>query len=209
MKLLSYNVRGLGGNAKKRVVRELVCHQHVELLCIQETKCQVVDRKMCGLLWGDSEFEWKATQAVNRGGGLLCIWNSKLFVLEESVDGPGFLGLMGRWGATQQRCVIVNIYSPCDFDGKRALWDALCAWRGNCDVGEWCLAGDFNAVRYAEERRGSAGVLSSHRREMHDFNVFIANMDLVDIPLAGRKFTWRRANDQAQSRIDRFLVSTS
>ncbi|XP_057432140.1 uncharacterized protein LOC130724887 [Lotus japonicus] len=33
-------------------------------------------------------------------------------------------------------------------------------------------------------------------------------MDLLDIPLAGRKFTWQRLNNRARSRIDRFLVSS-
>lgn len=43
---------------------------------------------------------------------------------------------------------------------------------------------------------------------MQDFNDFIAAMELFDIPLAGRKFTWRRPNNQAQSRLDRFVTST-
>lgn len=157
MKLLTYNIRGLGDGAKRRAIRDVICKNQIDLVCIQETKSQNLDRRICTQLWGDSEFDWKAIPAVNRGGGLLCIWSSKLFVLEQCVEGPGFLGLVGRWELTQSKCVVVNVYSPCDFEGKSSLWNALLAWRQSCDITLWCLAGDFNVVRYEEERKGNSG----------------------------------------------------
>lgn len=42
-----------------------------------------------------------------------------------------------------------------------------------------------------------------------DFNQFIDDMHLIDLPLLGRKFTWVRSNGYALSRLDRFLVSES
>ena len=42
---------------------------------------------------------------------------------------------------------------------------------------------------------------------MKDFNQFIDNMELVDIPLAGRSFTWYRHNGSVKSRLDRALLS--
>lgn len=207
MKILSYNVRGLGGSGKRRIIRELVCQNHVEFLCLQETKIQNTDSRVCLQVWGDSDFEWKAIQAENRSGGILCVWKKNLFVLESSVEGPGYLGLIGLWGNDQQRCVIVNIYSGCSIAEKRALWSALISWRCSCHVDAWCLVGDFNAVRNADERRGSSGTLNSQRLEMREFNDFIYEMELLDLPLAGRKFTWRRPNNQAKSRIDRYIVS--
>ncbi|XP_057418630.1 uncharacterized protein LOC130712829 [Lotus japonicus] len=172
MILLSYNVRGVGNVAKRKVIREVVCRNHVEFLCLQETKLQNIDRRLCAQLWGDSDFDWKAVAAENRG-----------------------------------RCVIVNVYAPCTAVEKRALWENIIAWRQTCPEDAWCLAGDFNAVRSEAERRGCTGTVSSQRREMLDFNDFIDSLEMLDIPLAGRKFTWRRLNNQAQSRIDRFFIS--
>ncbi|XP_057451987.1 uncharacterized protein LOC130743775 [Lotus japonicus] len=207
MKILSFNVRGLGVGEKRSVIREVVNQNYVEMLCIQETKVQSVDRRLCFLLWGDSDFDWRAIPAVNSAGGLLCIWNAKAFAVEEVVQGGGFLGLVGVWTANHHRCVIVNIYFACGLADKRALWSSLLEWRQQCQDPSWCLLGDFNAVRYEDKRRGVAGVLPCQRREMAEFNLFIDNMELLDLPLAGRKFTWRRPNNQAHSRIDRFLVS--
>lgn len=39
--------------------------------------------------------------------------------------------------------------------------------------------------------------------ERRDFNQFILDMELDDIPLVGRNFTWYRPNGKDKSRIDR------
>jgi exonuclease III len=46
------NVRGLGAGMKKRRIRELVRVEKVEVLALQETKVERVDRSICGSLWG-------------------------------------------------------------------------------------------------------------------------------------------------------------
>jgi exonuclease III len=64
---------------------------------------------------------------------------------------------------------------------------------------------DFNAVREESERRG----VSEHirREEMEDFDDFISETKLIDLPLHGRRFTWYRVGGRSMSRIDRFLIS--
>lgn len=42
---------------------------------------------------------------------------------------------------------------------------------------------------------------------MAQFNDFIEELEVLDLPLSRRKLTRYRPNGQAQSRIDRFLVS--
>lgn len=83
MKILSFNVRGLGNPAKRRVIRDLVTREQVECLCIQETKIQSIDNRLCAQLWGDAEFDWQFQPAVSRAGGLLCIWKRGIFSLQE------------------------------------------------------------------------------------------------------------------------------
>lgn len=74
MKLMSYNVRGLGNSAKRRVLRELIVKEGTDMLLFQETKLEDIDVQLCSQVWGDADFEWQATPAVNKGGGLLCMW---------------------------------------------------------------------------------------------------------------------------------------
>ncbi|CAK8564335.1 unnamed protein product [Lathyrus sativus] len=42
---------------------------------------------------------------------------------------------------------------------------------------------------------------------MEVFDDFISKVDLVDLPLKGRCFTWSKLDGSSMSRVDRFLVS--
>src|ERR1044072_6672323 len=209
MKILSFNCRGVGSRIKWSAIRKMVGDDAVDLLLLQEIKVSVVDSKLCSSLWGDSHFEWKVLPAVNMAGGVLCIWKKQAFMLINSFTGPGYLGLIGVWGSQVEPCVVVNFYSPCSLAEKRELWAALVAKRQVLSCQAWCVAGDFNAVRYSSERRGthSQGDGGGGGREMEGFNEFIDMMEIHDIPLIGRKYTWVRPNGKAMSRLDRFLVS--
>jgi len=67
------------------------------------------------------------------------------------------------------------------------------------------VCGDFNAMRCVEERRSVSSVF--HQAGPDNFNGFIANNFLVDLPLKGRTYTWYRGDGRSMSRIDRFLLS--
>ena len=46
MKILSYNVRGLGSKAKWRCLKDVVIKEQVEVLLLQETKLQEINYKI-------------------------------------------------------------------------------------------------------------------------------------------------------------------
>ncbi|WJX93350.1 hypothetical protein P8452_74886 [Trifolium repens] len=74
--------------------------------------------------------------------------------------------------------------------------------------GAWCIIGDFNAVLSREERRGVANLnFQSPSLEIVEFEAFVSNMEVVDLPVLGRKFSWFHPNGHSMSRIDRALVS--
>lgn len=65
--------------------------------------------------------------------------------------------------------------------------------------------GDFNVVCFPNERSGSR----NYSQAMVDFNEFINEEELVDLPLPGGEFTWFRDGARNQfSRINRFLLSS-
>jgi exonuclease III len=49
MKVVSWNVRGLGRVEKRKEVRNLVREKHPHIVCLQETKLQVCDDSLCGV----------------------------------------------------------------------------------------------------------------------------------------------------------------
>ncbi|GKD33247.1 RNA-directed DNA polymerase, eukaryota [Tanacetum coccineum] len=69
--------------------------------------------------------------------------------------------------------------------------------------GEVVVMGDFNEVRYASELYGSV----FHVANAVEFNDFIVNSHLHEIPLGGYSFTWTDKYANKMSKLDRFLVS--
>nr|XP_025670270.1 uncharacterized protein LOC112770062 [Arachis hypogaea] len=61
--------------------------------------------------------------------------------------------------------------------------------------------GDFNEILRLEERKGAVSLPAS----AEDFKEWVQDLQLVDLPLTDRKFTWFRG--QSYSRVDRILVS--
>ncbi|GKV36551.1 hypothetical protein SLEP1_g44670 [Rubroshorea leprosula] len=84
-------------------------------------------------------------------------------------------------------------------DGKRALWTSLKNLITGTG-GNWCLMGDFNAIRNEQEWNGGR----TRRREMVEFDIFIRDCGLIDLPLIGRKFTRYQPNGIVMSRLDRW-----
>lgn len=91
----------------------------------------------------------------------------------------------------------------CDYNAFGLLRDDLCRACREWDV-PWCVGGDFNVVRYLEERLGAFRLT----RHMKQFNCFIEELELVDLPLNGAEFTWTgRHSPWVSIRLDRFLFS--
>jgi hypothetical protein len=70
----------------------------------------------------------------------------------------------------------------------------------------WCIVGDFNSITNIKERKGSSEV-NGGSREMVEFGDFLRHLELVDVPLLGRQFTWFHPNGSSMSRLDRVLLS--
>ncbi|XP_023729750.1 uncharacterized protein LOC111877464 [Lactuca sativa] len=68
--------------------------------------------------------------------------------------------------------------------------------------GTWVFFGDFNAVRYANERFNSGFC----HYIAFNFNNFIAEEGLHEYKLGGRKFTYLRDDSLKMSKLDHFLV---
>ncbi|GLT98273.1 hypothetical protein SLE2022_157850 [Rubroshorea leprosula] len=203
MKIISFNVRGLGGIVKRKEVGKLVREERPDFLFLQETKLERIDVGICKMLWNSDEFDWVAKASSGASGGLLCLWDRRHFVKREEFTGDGYVGISGEWGVDKQQCSLINVYGPNDRQKRAKLWEEL-RKRVIDKEGRWLITGDFNAVRGPEERRGKAGVSS----DMWEFEEFIVTTGLVDVKLTNRRYTWYKPDGIARSRLDRFLLST-
>lgn len=77
MKLISWNIRGLGGVEKKREVCQMVREKKPFILCIQETKLPVFDVIICKSIWGDGPVDFSFQPSRGASGGLVTLWDTK------------------------------------------------------------------------------------------------------------------------------------
>jgi exonuclease III len=190
------------------MLRDLVSKEKIDFLAIQETKMEVVSDALCYFLWGSEDCDWLYLPSEGNSGGILSIWRKSSSSLIFNFKGEGFVGVCLEWGVHKTVCFVVNVYSKCDINGKRRLWETLLMSKRGFGGGAWCVIGDFNAVLHTEERRGvNNSTLQSPSTEIVEFEAFVNNMELVDIPVLGRKFSWVHSNGSSMSRIDRAFIS--
>ena len=191
---------------KWAAIRKMVKRERIDILCLQETKKEQVDKVVCQALWGDADVSWELQPACNSAGGILCLWSQKTFRLERKHIGCNFIYLEGIWVADGEKVNIINIYSLCDLNQKRILWEQIRRLRNSNMGGLWYILGHFNSIRRSSERVGTCH-RGQDERSLQEFNEWIANLQVEDVPCVGRKFTWYRPNVTAKSKLDTFLVS--
>jgi hypothetical protein len=207
MIICSFNIRGLGSRVKRRRIRDIVRDEKIDFLALQETKMEVITDGLVFSLWGNRDCSWIFLPAVGNSGGILSIWNKVVASLVFSFIGDGFVGVCLNLTAENKNCFIVNVYAKCNRSDKRRLWGDIRMSKMGFGGGLWCVVGDFNSVRDVHKRRGVNQSSSAGRSgEMEEFDTFLGDLELVDIPLSGRLFTWFHPNGVAMSRLDRVLI---
>jgi hypothetical protein len=112
----------MGGKAKKSSIRKLIKHNCPDFVCIQETKVENIDRRICVSLWGSDDFDFSFKESDERSGGLLTIWEVKSFKLISStcISHPQIT--TGIWLKENVHVTFVNVYALCDPKNKAECW---------------------------------------------------------------------------------------
>ncbi|GMP83637.1 hypothetical protein CsSME_00037471 [Camellia sinensis var. sinensis] len=159
------------------------------MVFFQETKREVINSDMVRSIWPFDGFDFLEVGAIGSATGLLCVWNPRVFLLQDSCCSKNFIVVAGKIKSDFDG-VLVNLYTPNEVVKRRELWDLIVRIKPLFPE-PWCIGGDFNEIRCTSERAGCS------RRSvcMHDFNEFIDNLEEVEPPMLGRKFTWSNSGE--------------
>ncbi|XP_022003302.1 uncharacterized protein LOC110900742 [Helianthus annuus] len=203
MNFLSLNVRGLGEGVKDKAgwIRELKKDNGIDFIALQEIQFSDISGIVFEKFWGVGKFEMDHVPAVGRSGGVVSMWDPSVYKVHDSIKHPNFLLTRGVLKGSNKELNIINVYAPQKTPQKKSLWDEIGSVLGNY-IGMWVILGDFNAVRWKEERRNSI----FNKNCASNFNIFINDNGLREYDMKGRKFTFINDNGNKQSKIDRVLV---
>ncbi|XP_016178518.1 uncharacterized protein LOC107620958 [Arachis ipaensis] len=196
----SWNIRRLKGVGKLSMIKNFRRKFNVHMLGLIETKTEMVTNFDIAQLWGNGAVKWELVGSVGAAGGLLLMWDDMVFRMNNCYKGARWICLEGVLLKTNFPCAFCLVYGPHEMAEKLIMWEELSFLSGLCQV-PFCYMGDFNEVTHVEERNGATSLTVS----AEEFKSWIQDMELVDLAITDRLFTWFRG--QSCSRIDRGLVS--
>jgi ribonuclease HI/exonuclease III len=206
MKIVSWNIRGLNGRSKQRILRECIMAEKPEVLLLQETKCRGAEVDTI------SQRIWRkcssiTTDSTGASGGLAILWNPDKVTISKAFTTVGTITAHFEVLGTNQAGAITNVYGPHSHQDKDKFMQSLELIKTLAATPKWILGGDFNMILTLEEKTGG---LKRLEQDSGKFKALIDQLKLVDIENNNDTFTWsnrRSGNQHIACRLDRFLVT--
>jgi hypothetical protein len=188
LNVLGWNPRGLNNILRRDAVRDLARDTHASIVCLQETKLDFVDDAIISAMLGPSfTANYAVLPAIGTRGGMILAVSDAFFTL--SVEGT-------PWSIT---CV----YGPQDEHEKRDFIDELRTLK-TVVRSAWLLLGDFNLITKASDKNN----FNINRRLIDKFRAARDFLELKEMRIDGRRFTWSNAQDDpVLTKIDHVFFS--
>jgi exonuclease III len=203
LKLVFWNVRGLGDNDKCSVVRDNLVSANPFVVCLQETKLASHEPVKLRAFIPPQLSESVVVDADGSRGGLLTAWNPNHLSLVSSISRVFSLTTVLASTTADLSFTITNVYAPADHSLSPAFAEEMVALRPLV-TGAWLIAGDFNLIRYPSEKNNNRFNVTLAAL----FNDLIHSMGWFELPLLDRRFTWSNMQDvPTLARLDRVFFN--
>ncbi|KAL9237086.1 hypothetical protein vseg_011674 [Gypsophila vaccaria] len=201
MILSSWNIRGLNDPLKQQELSRLLLLNKIDCCAVVETKIKA--HKVKSIAAKFKGFFVVTNNDAHDQGRIWVLW--KLVALSLT---------MFFSSAQLLHCRMTGLFQPFSFDvsfvyGLHSLRQREDLWNDLLRVapsgGSWICMGDFNVVLSPDERTGDH---DSNTRDMSDFQSFVTNVGLFDMPSTGAFFTWTNMQDGSHrkwSKLDRIM----
>ena len=200
--VLCWNVRGLNNPARRGVVRNVVLLHSPTIICLQESKLAVVDSMIISQVCGPKYTEFLFEPALCTRGGLIVAWDPDVVDIYLLAQQKSFIAVDCCWRLTDTKFRLVTVYGPRSDADKLNFLDDL---RPLCHSNLPCIfIGDFNLIADASNKNN----MNINQRMMAAFRRFINELELRDMYLHGRKYTWTNEQQIATKvKLDRVLYN--
>ncbi|GMI90334.1 hypothetical protein HRI_002702700 [Hibiscus trionum] len=203
MKLISWNVRGLGKPQAINRLRNSLRGNHPHILFLMETKLDRRRmervRRSCGFLFGID------VDAVGSRGGLSLGWKPDIDVTLLSFSGSHIDAII-REDDAQWR--FTGFYGNPVEHRRSESWSLLRQLESQQNL-SWLVVGDFNEITFSFEKKGGR---LRNERNMAGFREVLEDFNLSDLGFNGVWYTWERGRlpeNNVRERLDRAVANPS
>ncbi|KAK8984880.1 hypothetical protein V6N11_064426 [Hibiscus sabdariffa] len=104
--------RGLGREEKLRAVRNIIFEHRLNLICLQETKLNVLNPSIHCKLWNGPGIMNLFCPSSGSARGLTSMWNFDVFGVTSQCISQRFIAIIGHLKNQNFECGFLNLYGP-------------------------------------------------------------------------------------------------
>lgn len=127
MKIISWNVRGLGGVKKRRSVRECIIKYDPTILILQETKKEDMNVHLVKSSMGPKLTEWCSLPVVGTSGGIIIAWDPLEVRKIDEIVGNFLVSIKLVEISFGFEWMFFGVYGPCRPQNQSDFWAELLA----------------------------------------------------------------------------------
>lgn len=203
-KFISWNVRGANEREKRLAIRQTIILEKPDIVCMQETKISCMTNKIAKELCGRRLDHFSTRDADGTRGGILIAWSDRKFSLVDTTVRTYSLSLLFKNREDSSTFLYTGVYGPSVRPNRQSFFEELRSLKPLNNT-PWIVSGDFNTTMRQEERNNP----NSDWRGTINFARLVSDLDLLNITLQGRRFTWsNERDDPSMAQLDRFLISS-
>lgn len=150
--VLNWNVRGLNAVARRQVVREMVQDHRATIVCLQETKLQLVNDNIIRETLGPQFVgAYAALSAEQTRGGVIIACCLDYFILQDIETTTHTISACIKNKADNSMWSITGVYGPQGDAEKMLFMDEIKQLKPSMRA-SWMLLGDFNLIYRASDK---------------------------------------------------------
>ncbi|XP_010258726.1 PREDICTED: uncharacterized protein LOC104598390 [Nelumbo nucifera] len=133
MKILSWNVRGIGSARKRMTIKEVIKRYDPDIVLLQESKRMEFNNRWARSIWKVRGISWVVAPSWGASGGILTMWKKDVVDGQEELIGKYSILAKFKQQEDDFVWVLTNVYGPIDYREQNELWEELTDIRGLWD----------------------------------------------------------------------------
>lgn len=201
IRVLCWNVRGIGNIASMRRLRKLCRLHNLSALFLLEPMISSDNLSRIA-----SHFGFQHSLA-SYSGKIWVFWRHNLS-FSFSCQSDQFLHFDCHHPLFDKKFFVTVVYAKCTVAERRLLWTSLLDLYLRVQDTPWLVCGDFNAILSLDD---SSGAGTHDTRSIADFSAFVSQTDLCEMPTIGGIYTWTgvRRNGRVWRKLDRYFFNVA